>query len=191
MSKLCITWGDTDNHDNVWKWHPPPPLNFGIIHLNLYKYTLMPSRFALCAAAFPSTKLKNVFRMGITELSSRPFQWSTMCSLSSTEGSAWRQGAVVVQAVVLDVVNSSVIIISYCLVKGGSSASPLLWCASRPDKSKLLQSSCSRDTWLCLCQTLIPFLFLLIPRVISSTVLWINSRGEQLHKTSKVLYHCF
>lgn len=33
---------------------PLLPPNFGIIHLNLYKYTLMPSRFALCAAAFPS-----------------------------------------------------------------------------------------------------------------------------------------
>lgn len=184
MSKLCITWGDTDNHDNVWKCHPPPPLNFGIIHLNLYKYTVMPSHFALYVASFPSWhhKLKKIFRMGINELSSRPCQWSTMCSLSSSEGSVWRQGAAVVQAVVLDVVNSSVFIISYCLVKGGSSASPLL-CASRPDKLKLLQSSCSRDTWLCLRQTLIPFLFLLLPRVISSTVLWINSRGEQLHET--------
>lgn len=46
----------------------------------------------------------------------------------------------------------------------------LLWCASRSDKLKLLQNSCARDVQLCRCQALIPFLFLLIARVISSTM---------------------
>lgn len=78
MSKLCITWGDTDNHDNVWKCHthtPLPPLNFGIIQFDLCKYSSVPSRFALHAATFPPwhCAIKECFfKIGITEF----FSWT-------------------------------------------------------------------------------------------------------------------
>lgn len=113
MSKLCITWGDIENSDNVWKYHTP--LNFGIIHFNLYKYALVLWRFAVYAATFPPwhRAMKGCFfRIGTTELFSGPGQWSTTSSFSSSVASIPRQGAAAAQAVVLGVGNSTISMIS-------------------------------------------------------------------------------
>lgn len=95
--------------------NPPPPLNFGIIQFDLCKYSSVPSCFALHAATFPpgTMQLKNAFsRLVLLSSSAGPWQRSAMSSFSSSVGSVPRRGAVVVQAVALDVVNSYINIIS-------------------------------------------------------------------------------